>query len=429
MSKVAKIELDGKVYEFPVVQGTENELAIDISKLRQETGYITLDTGYKNTGATMSAITFLDGEEGILRYRGYPIEQLAEKASFLEVAYLLIYGDLPTQEQLDEFASSIRKHTLVHEDMKQFFEAYPAQAHPMGVLSAMVCSLSTFYPESLDPNRSAEKKNRTILRLLAKLPTLAAWSYKNSMRHPFMYPKNEYDYVKNFLYMMFAMPTEDYKVDPVVVDALNKLLILHADHEQNCSTSTVRIVGSSQANLYASISAGISALWGPLHGGANQAVIEMLEKIHNDGGDVDKWVLKAKDKDDPFRLMGFGHRVYKNFDPRATIIKKAADDVLEKLKINDPLLDIAKKLEKVALEDEYFKSRNLYPNVDFYSGIIYKALGIPSEMFTVMFALGRLPGWIAQWKEMAEGGEPIGRPRQIYTGATSRNYVPISNRK
>lgn len=428
MSKIAKIELDGKVYEFPVVQGTENELAIDISKLRQETGYVTLDTGYKNTGATTSAITFLDGEEGILRYRGYPIEQLAESATFIEVAYLLIYGELPTQVQLDDFISSITKHTLVHEDMKQFFEAYPAQAHPMGVLSSMVCSLSTFYPESLDPNRSAEKKNRTILRLLAKLPTLAAWSYKNSMRHPFMYPKNEYDYVKNFLYMMFAMPTEDYKVDPVVVDALNKLLILHADHEQNCSTSTVRIVGSSQANLYASISAGISALWGPLHGGANQAVIEMLEKIHNDGGDVDKWVLKAKDKDDPFRLMGFGHRVYKNFDPRATIIKKAADDVLEKLKINDPLLDIAKKLEKYALEDEYFKSRSLYPNVDFYSGIIYKALGIPSEMFTVMFALGRLPGWIAQWKEMSEGGEPIGRPRQIYTGETTRQYVPIAKR-
>jgi citrate synthase len=428
MSKIAKIELDGKVYEFPIVQGTENELAIDISKLRQETGYVTLDVGYKNTGATTSAITFLDGEEGILHYRGYPIEQLAEKASFIEVAYLLIYGELPTKAQLEDFISSITKHTLVHEDMKQFFEAYPAQAHPMGVLSAMVCSLSTFYPESLDPNRSAEKKNRTILRLLAKLPTLAAWSYKNSMRHPFMYPKNEYDYVKNFLYMMFAMPTEDYKVDPVVVDALNKLLILHADHEQNCSTSTVRIVGSSQANLYASISAGISALWGPLHGGANQAVIEMLEKIHNDGGDVDKWVLKAKDKDDPFRLMGFGHRVYKNFDPRATIIKKAADDVLEKLKINDPLLDIAKKLEKVALEDEYFKSRSLYPNVDFYSGIIYKALGIPSEMFTVMFALGRLPGWIAQWKEMSEGGEPIGRPRQIYTGQVSRDYVAIDKR-
>ena len=428
MSETAKIELEGKVYEFPVIEGTENEKAIDISRLRQETGYVTLDSGYKNTGACLSAITFLDGEEGILRYRGYPIEQLAEKASFIEVAYLLIYGALPTQTELDNFTESIKKHTLVHEDMKQFFEAYPAQAHPMGVLSAMVCSLSTFYPESLDPNRSPEKKNRTILRLLAKLPTLAAWSYKNSTRHPFMYPRNEYDYVENFLHMMFAMPTEDYKVDPVVVSALNTLLILHADHEQNCSTSTVRIVGSSQANLYATISAGISALWGPLPGGANQAVIEMLEKIHNDGGDVDKWVLKAKDKDDSFRLMGFGHRVYKNFDPRATIIKKACDDVLEKLKINDPLLEIAKKLEKVALEDDYFKSRNLYPNVDFYSGIIYKALGIPSEMFTVMFALGRLPGWIAQWKEMAEGGEPIGRPRQIYTGAVTRDFVDISKR-
>lgn len=428
MSEIAKIELEGKVYEFPVVEGTENEKAIDITKLRQVTGYITLDSGYKNTGATTSGITFLDGEEGILRYRGYPIEQLAEKATFLEVAYLLIYGELPTQTQLDDFRTNITKHTLVHEDMKQFFEAYPAQAHPMGVLSAMVCSLSTFYPESLDPNRSPEKKNLTILRLLAKLPTLAAWSYKNAMRHPFMYPKNDYDYCKNFLHMMFAMPTEDYHIDPVVVDALNKLLILHADHEQNCSTSTVRIVGSSQANLYATISAGISALWGPLHGGANQAVIEMLEKIHNDGGDVDKWVLKAKDKDDPFRLMGFGHRVYKNFDPRATIIKKACDDVLEKLKINDPLLEIAKKLEKYALEDEYFKARNLYPNVDFYSGIIYKALGIPTEMFTVMFALGRLPGWIAQWKEMTEMGEPIGRPRQIYTGAITRDYVEISKR-
>ncbi|MEN9399776.1 MAG: hypothetical protein RL632_877, partial [Bacteroidota bacterium] len=415
MSNVAKIELDGTVYEFPVVVGSENEKAIDISKLRDTTGYVTLDTGYKNTGATTSKITFLDGEEGILRYRGYPIEQLAEKATFLEVAYLLIYGELPTATQLNDFKTSIQKHTLVHEDMKQFFEAYPAKAHPMGVLSSMICSLSTFYPESLDPNRSAEAKNLTIHRLLAKLPTLAAWSYKNAMRHPFMYPRNEYDYCKNFLYMMFAMPTEDYNVDPVVVDALNKLLILHADHEQNCSTSTVRIVGSSQANLYATISAGISALWGPLHGGANQEVIEMLEKIHQDGGDVDKWVAKAKDKEDPFRLMGFGHRVYKNFDPRAKIIKKACDDILTKLGINDPMLEIAKKLEKVALEDEYFKARNLYPNVDFYSGIIYKALGIPTEMFTVMFALGRLPGWIAQWKEMTENKEPIGRPRQIYT--------------
>ena len=428
MSETAKIELDGKTYEFPVVVGTENEKAIDISKLRDTTGYVTLDTGYKNTGATKSSITFLDGELGILHYRGYPIEQLAEKATFIEVVYLLIYGKLPTQTELDTFSNSITKHTLVHEDMKQFFEAYPAKAHPMGVLSSMVCSLSTFYPESLDPNRSPEAKDLTIHRLLAKLPTLAAWSYKNAMRHPFMYPKNNLDYCSNFMYMMFGMPTEDYSVDPVIVDALNKLLILHADHEQNCSTSTVRIVGSSQANLYATISAGISALWGPLHGGANQAVIEMLEQIHNDGGDVDKWVAKAKDKEDPFRLMGFGHRVYKNFDPRATIIKKACDDVLEKLGINDPMLDIAKKLEKVALEDEYFKARNLYPNVDFYSGIIYKALKIPTEMFTVMFAIGRLPGWIAQWKEMTENNEPIGRPRQIYTGETPRDYVEISKR-
>ncbi|MFM7644429.1 MAG: citrate synthase [Sphingomonadales bacterium] len=428
MSETAKIELDGKIYELPVVVGTENEKAIDISKLRDLTGYVTLDTGYKNTGATKSAITFLDGEEGILHYRGYSIEQLAEKASFIEVAYLLIYGNLPNKEELHAFRDSICKHTLVHEDMKQFFEAYPSKAHPMGVLSSMVASLATFYPESLDPNRSAEAKNLTIHRLLAKLPTLAAWSYKNLTRHPFMYPRNEYDYCKNFLYMMFAMPTEEYQVDPVVVDAFNKLLILHADHEQNCSTSTVRIVGSSNANLYSSVSAGISALWGPLHGGANQEVIEMLERIHADGGNVDKWVAKAKDKEDPFRLMGFGHRVYKNFDPRAKIIKKACDDILDKLGVNDPLLDIAKKLEKVALEDEYFKARNLYPNVDFYSGIIYKALGIPTEMFTVMFAIGRLPGWIAQWKEMTENKEPIGRPRQIYTGQTNRQYVPVEER-
>ena len=428
MSEIAKIELDGTIYELPVVEGSENEKAIDISKLRELTGYITLDTGYKNTGATKSAITFLDGELGILHYRGYSIEQLAEKASFPEVAYLLIYGELPSQTELNDFESSIKKHTLVHEDMKQFFEAYPAQAHPMGVLSAMISSLATFYPESLDPNRSTEAKNLTVHRLLAKLPTLAAWAYKNSMRHKFMYPRNNYNYCENFLHMMFAMPTEDYHVDPIIVSALNKLLILHADHEQNCSTSTVRIVGSSQANLYSTVSAGISALWGPLHGGANQEVIEMLEQIHNDGGNVDKWVLKAKDKEDSFRLMGFGHRVYKNFDPRANIIKKACDDVLQKLGVNDPLLAIAKKLEKVALEDEYFKSRNLYPNVDFYSGIIYKAIGIPTEMFTVMFALGRLPGWIAQWKEMTENKEPIGRPRQVYIGKTSREYVPLSKR-
>lgn len=428
MSEIAKIELDGNVFELPVIEGTENEKGIDISKLRGASGYVTLDPGFKNTGSTKSAITYLDGENGILRYRGYPIEQLADKASFLEVAYLVIYGELPTQTELTDFKGSITKHTLVHEDMKQFFEAYPAKAHPMGVLASMVCSLSTFYPESLDPSRDKEAVDLTIHRLIAKLPTLAAWSYKNAMRHPFMYPSNKMGYCENFLHMMYAMPTDDYQSDPVVVTALNKLLILHADHEQNCSTSTVRIVGSSHANLYASISAGISALWGPLHGGANQAVIEMLEQIQNDGGDVDKWVAKAKDKNDSFRLMGFGHRVYKNFDPRATIIKKACDDVLAKLGVDDPMLDIAKKLEKVALEDEYFKARNLYPNVDFYSGIIYKAIGIPTEMFTVMFSLGRLPGWIAQWKEMIENNEPIGRPRQIYTGATERDYVNIANR-
>ena len=428
MSEIAKIELDGKVYELPVIEGSENEKAIDISKLRELTGYITLDSGYKNTGATKSAITFLDGEEGVLRYRGYSIEELAEKASFMEVSYLLIYGELPTQTQFTNFETKIKKHTLVHEDMKRFFEAFPAQAHPMGVLSSMVSSLATFYPESLDPNRSAEAKDLTVQRILAKLPTLSAWSYKNSIRHKVMYPRNNYNYCENFLHMMFAMPTEDYHVDPIIVSAVNKLFILHADHEQNCSTSTVRMVGSSQANLYSSVSAGISALWGPLHGGANQEVIEMLEQIHKDGGNVDKWILKAKDKEDPFRLMGFGHRVYKNFDPRANIIKKTCDEVLEKLGISDPLLEIAKKLEKVALEDEYFKSRNLYPNVDFYSGIIYKAIGIPTEMFTVMFALGRLPGWIAQWKEMTENKEPIGRPRQVYIGKTSREYVPLSKR-
>ncbi|MEX1193298.1 MAG: citrate synthase [Brumimicrobium sp.] len=428
MSETAKIEIGGKTYEFPVVTGTENEKAIDIKTLRATSGCITIDPGFKNTGSTTSAITFLDGEKGILRYRGYPIEQLAEKATFLEVAFLLIYGELPTTTELEKFQESITKHTLVHEDMKQFFEAYPAKAHPMGVLASMICSLSTFYPESQDPNRSKDAIDLTIHRLIAKLPTLAAMSYKNAMRHPFMYPKNDLGYCENFLHMMFGMPTENYTPDPVVTEALNKLLILHADHEQNCSASTVRIVGSSQANLFASISAGVSALWGPLHGGANQAVIEMLDKIQNDGGDLDKWVAKAKDKDDPFRLMGFGHRVYKNFDPRAKIIKKACDDVLEKLGVNDPSLEIAKKLEKVALEDEYFVKRGLYPNVDFYSGIIYKALNIPTEMFTVMFALGRLPGWIAQWKEMIENGEPIGRPRQIYTGATERDYVSIDKR-
>ncbi len=428
MAEVAKLELDGKTYEFPVIEGSENEKAIDISKLRASTGYITIDPGFKNTGSTKSGITFLNGEEGILRYRGYPIEQLAAKAEFLEVAYLLIYGDLPTATEYADFKENITKHTLVHEDMRLFFEAYPAMAHPMGILAASLSTLSTFYPESQDPNRAKKAIDLTIHRLIAKVPTLAAWAFKNAMRHPVIYPQNNLDYCENFLNMMFAMPTDDYKVDPVVAMALNKLLILHADHEQNCSTATVRVVGSSQANLYTSISAGVSALWGPLHGGANQAVIEMLEQIKNDGGDLDKWVAKAKDKEDSFRLMGFGHRVYKNFDPRATIIKKAADEVLDALGVNDPVLDIAKQLEQVALNDEYFKARGLYPNVDFYSGIIYRALGIPSEMFTVMFALGRLPGWISQWKEMIEDGAPIGRPRQVYTGSTARDFVDIANR-
>ena len=428
MSETVKLSINDKTYELPVVEGSENEKAIDISKLRSQTGYITIDTGFKNTGSTTSGITFLDGEKGILKYRGYSIEQLAEKSDFLEVSYLLIYGDLPTKIEYEEFKGNITNHTLIHEDMRIFLDAYPTKAHPMGILSAAVCTLSTFYPESQKQNRSVEAIDLTIQRLLAKLPTLAAWAYKNSIGHPVNYPKNKYNYCENFLQMMFAMPAFEYEPDPVIVDALNKLLILHADHEQNCSASTVRIVGSSQANLYASISSGVSALWGPLHGGANQAVIGMLEKIMNDGGGLSKWIDKAKDKNDSFRLMGFGHRVYKNFDPRAKIIKKAADDVLEKLGIVDPVLDIAKELEEVALNDEYFQSRGLYPNVDFYSGIIYRALGIPTEMFTVMFAMGRLPGWIAQWKEMMEDNQPIGRPRQIYTGETERNYTSIEQR-
>ena len=428
MSKTVQLIIDENTYDLPVVEGSENEKAIDISKLRAQTGYVTLDTGYKNTGATTSGITFLDGEKGILRYRGYPIEQLAEKADFLEVCFLLIYGELPSKTEFDLFKDNITKHTLVHEDMRTFLEAYPTKAHPMGILSASLCTLSTFYPESHDANRSKEAVDLTIFRLLAKLPTLAAWAYQNAVGHPVMYPKNKYNYCENFLQMMFAMPAFEYETDPVIVNALNKLLILHADHEQNCSASTVRIVGSSQANLYASISAGVSALWGPLHGGANQAVIEMLETIMNDGGGLKRWIDKAKDKNDSFRLMGFGHRVYKNFDPRAKIIKKAADDVLEKLGIVDPVLDIEKELEEVALNDDYFKSRGLYPNVDFYSGIIYRALGIPTEMFTVMFAMGRLPGWIAQWKEMMEDNQPIGRPRQIYTGHNERNYQNIDKR-
>ena len=428
MSETAKLIIEDKTYELPVLTGPENEKAIDISKLRAMTGYVTLDKGFKNTGSTTSAITFLDGEKGILRYRGYPIEQLAEKAEFLEVAYLLIYGELPNNVEFTNFKNHITHHTLIHEDMRVFLEAYPIKAHPMGILAASLSTISTFYPESQDPNRPKEAIDLTIYRLLAKVPTLAAWAYKNAVGQPVVYPKNKFEYCENFVNMMFDLPAYDYVPDPVVVNALNTLLILHADHEQNCSASTVRVVGSSQANLYASVSAGVSALWGPLHGGANQAVIEMLENIKNDGGNLDKWISKAKDKEDSFRLMGFGHRVYKNFDPRAKIIKKAADDVLNKLGIIDPVLDIAKQLEEVALNDSYFKERGLYPNVDFYSGIIYRALDIPTEMFTVMFALGRLPGWIAQWKEMVGENQPISRPRQIYTGSKERNFVEIDNR-
>lgn len=420
---VAQLTFEGKTIELPVITGSENEKAIDISSLRDATGLITMDTGYKNTGATKSAITFLDGEEGILRYRGYSIEELAEKASFLEVAYLLIYGELPTKVQYEDFENEVRTHTLVNEDMRRIFEGFPVNAHPMGVLSALVCAMSAFYT-----NSRAGTDDLNIIRLLAKMPTIATWSYKKSQGHPVNYPQNNLDYCSNFLHMMFALPVEPYKVNPVVASALNKLLILHADHEQNCSTSTVRLVGSSQANLFSSISAGINALWGPLHGGANQEVIEMLEEIKADGMDTDKYIAKAKDKESGFRLFGFGHRVYKNFDPRAKIIKKAADDVLAALGINDPILEIAKKLEEAALNDPYFVQRKLYPNVDFYSGIIYRALGIPTNMFTVMFAMGRLPGWIAQWKEMKANKEPIGRPRQIFTGAPGRPFVAMDKR-
>ena len=429
MAETAELILDGKSITLPVIEGTEHEKAFDIGMLREQTGYVTLDSGYKNTGATKSAITFLDGEEGILRYRGYPIEQLAEKSSFLEVAYLLIYGILPTQAELDYFSGQITQHTLVHEDMRKIFDGFPSAMHPMAILSSLICALTGFYPQSVSPNLSPEEMELNIIRLLAKMPTIAAWTYKNNMGHPLNYPRNDMDYCANFLYMMFSFPTEKYEINPVVVSALNKLLILHADHEQNCSTSTVRLVGSANASLYGSVSAGINALWGPLHGGANQEVVEMLEAIEKDSGDTSKFINKAKDKDDPFRLMGFGHRVYKNFDPRAKIIKVAADEVLQALGMQDsPLLKIAQELEQAALTDQYFIERKLYPNVDFYSGIIYKALGIPTEMFTVMFALGRLPGWIAQWKEMRENKEPIGRPRQIYTGELERNYAEIAQR-
>lgn len=418
----AKLSYDGKDYEFNIIEGSEGERAIDITKLREQTGLVTMDSGYMNTGSCQSAITFLDGDQGILRYRGYPIEQLAEKSTFVEVSYLLIYGRLPNRAELDGFRQRLTRHTMLHEDMKRFYDGFPRDAHPMATLSAAVNTLSTFYQDENDEQLS-------IFRLLAKAPTIAAFSYKKSIGQPFVYPTNSLDYCSNFLKMMFSVPAEEYKVDPAVAKAMDLLLILHADHEQNCSTSTVRLVGSSKANLYASVSAAISALWGPLHGGANQAVVEMLEIIQKEGGDVKKYVQRVKNKEEGVRLMGFGHRVYKNFDPRAKIIKRACDSILEKLGIHDPLLEIAKKLEEAALSDEYFVSRKLYPNVDFYSGIIYRAIGIPTNMFTVLFALGRLPGWIAQWKEMNDDpGNKIGRPRQIYTGSKERDYTAIEKR-
>ncbi len=423
----AKLVLpDGKETQLPVIVGSEDEHAVDITKLRADTGYITLDSGFMNTGSTTSAITYLDGEQGILRYRGYPIEELAEHSDFVEVSYLLINGKLPTKEERQKFSTDLTRHSLIHEDMHNFFTGFPPTSHPMAVLSAMVTSLSAYYPDSLDRNSPADLH---ITRILSKVRTIAAFSYKKSIGQPLMYPKNSLRYCANFLHMMFAVPSEDYEVSPIIEKALNQLLILHADHEQNCSTSTVRMVGSSGANLYASIAAGILALWGPLHGGANQAVIEMLEDVQREGGDGKKFINDVKNKKDNKRLMGFGHRVYKNFDPRAKILKNMCDEVLQHLGINDPLLDIAKAMEEIALKDDYFISKKLYPNVDFYSGIIYRALGIPTNMFTVMFALGRLPGWIAHWKEMDEDpGAKIGRPRQIYTGEQLRKYVPIDQR-
>lgn len=429
MADTAKIIVEGKEIELPVITGSEGEKAIDIAKLRDLSEHITIDIGYKNTGATTSSITFLDGELGILRHRGYAIEDLAEKCNFLEVSYLLLYGELPTRQQFVDFDAKIREHTLVNEGMEGMFKAFPTGSHPMGQLCSMVSALSLFYPRSLNPHRDEDAVNRTVMRLMAKMPTICAMIYKKRLGHPIVYPKNNLDYVTNYLNMTFGQVTMDsYTPDPVIVDAMNKLLILHADHEQNCSASTVRMVGSSQANLYSSIAAGIAALWGPLHGGANQEVLEMLEMIRQDGGNVQKWVDKAKDKSDNFRLMGFGHRVYKNFDPRAKIIKKTCDDVLNKLGVHDPVLEIAKKLEEAALTDSYFVERKLYPNVDFYSGIIYRAIGFPTDFFTVLFALGRLPGWIAQWHEMRNDKQPIARPRQIYTGQPAREFKFMDQR-
>jgi|TARA_A200000113_G_scaffold182782_1_gene169018 citrate synthase len=427
MAKLAKLSYDGKSVEFPLVEGTENELGIDIKTLRAATNLITLDPGFKNTGSCQSAITFLNGEKGVLRYRGYDIEDLANNADFLEVAYLLIFGELPTQEQLDKFLVDIKEESFIDEDLKKILESFPSSAHPMGVLSSLTSALTAFNPKTVDIE-DEEQLYRAIVRIMGKLPVLVAWVYRKKSGLPLKYGDYALGYVENIARMMFRKPNKEYVANPIVDQALNKLLILHAEHEQNCSTSTVRVVGSSHAGLFASVAAGISALWGPLHGGANQAVVEMLEDIRQDGGDINKYMKKAKDKSDPFRLMGFGHRVYKNFDPRARIIKKSANEVLEDLGIVDPVLDIAKKLEEAALSDPYFVERKLYPNVDFYSGIIYRAMGISTETFTVMFALGRLPGWIAQWREMRLNKEPIGRPRQIYVGKNQRPFVPLNKR-
>ncbi len=428
MGETVRIIIGKEELELPLVVGTEGERGIDISNLRAKTGLVTLDPAFMNTASTESAITFLDGEKGVLRYRGIPIEELGEKSTFIETAYLLIYGHPPTRSELETFEHLLTRHSMIHEDMRRFFDGYPMTAHPMAILSAMVSSLSSFYPYALNA-KADEYRDITIARLIAKLPTIVAFSYKKNIGHPFVYPRNDLSYCANFLRMMFAVPAEDYLPDPTAVRALNLLLILHADHEQNCSTSAVRIVGSAQTNLFASISAGICALWGPLHGGANQEVVEMLEDIRKKGLSASEFIGQVKDKKTGIRLMGFGHRVYKNFDPRAKIVKKACDEVLDKLGIHDPMLDLAKALEEAALRDPYFVERKLYPNVDFYSGIIYKALGIPTQMFTVMFALGRLPGWIAHWKEMIEDpGTKIGRPRQIYTGPRETHYVAIEKR-
>jgi citrate synthase len=427
-ARTAKISVGSTTFECGVVTGTENESALDIASLRAKTGLVALDPAFMNTAAVKSSITFLDGEKGVLRYRGIPIEQLAERSTFVETSYLLVYGNLPTKPELEKFSTMLTRHSMIHEDMKHFFEGFPSGAHPMAVLASMVVSLGTYYPDALDVDNK-EQVDITVARLLSKVRTIAAFAYKKSIGQPFVYPQNHLRYCANFLNMMFSVPAEPYNIDPEVEKVMNLLLILHADHEQNCSTSTVRLVGSAKANLFASISAGICALWGPLHGGANQEVIEMLEQIRTSGDPVSKYVDLAKKKDSGFKLMGFGHRVYKNYDPRAKIIKAAADKVLSKLGLNDPLLDIAKQLEEAALRDSYFVERKLYPNVDFYSGIIYRALGFPTNMFTVLFALGRLPGWIAHWKEMMEDPTTkIGRPRQIYTGPTERQYLPLEQR-